>query len=361
MTVLRYLFLLLITLTGSIILVLSWWHPGFAVWYGTYIFPIFPHIMGRFFNLFPFSVFEIIFVLGSLFLVFGFVFIIINLFTTRGRIRLTSHAKSTSISLLYILSSAFLIFVLTAGVNYSRESYSYHTNITVKESSTEELIQLYLMLVERAEILATQINTDDYGHFLLQKDGLHDDAIQSMQYLNNLYGGLVSFFPRAKAPMLSRLFLSNLNIGGFFSPWTMEAHYNGDMPGQSIPFVINHELAHFAGHMREDEANFIGYLASINSPNIDFQYSAVYTALSYTLNAMRRSLSRERYQELFSLLPQQLVRDFAFARSYWQAFEGPAAELQTRVNDAYLRLNQQEDGVQSYGRMVDLLLAYYRN
>ena len=30
------------------------------------------------------------------------------------------------------------------------------------------------------------------------------------------------------------------------------------------------------------------------------------------------------------------------------------------MNDAYLRLNQQEDGVQSYGRMVDLLLAYYR-
>ncbi|HPE16562.1 MAG TPA: DUF3810 family protein, partial [Oscillospiraceae bacterium] len=32
-----------------------------------------------------------------------------------------------------------------------------------------------------------------------------------------------------------------------------------------------------------------------------------------------------------------------------------------RMNDAYLKANAQRDGVKSYGRMVDLLLAEYRD
>ena len=31
------------------------------------------------------------------------------------------------------------------------------------------------------------------------------------------------------------------------------------------------------------------------------------------------------------------------------------------MNDVYLKANDQSDGVQSYGRMVDLMLEYYQN
>ena len=31
------------------------------------------------------------------------------------------------------------------------------------------------------------------------------------------------------------------------------------------------------------------------------------------------------------------------------------------MNDAYLKANGQKNGLRSYGRMVDLLLAYYRD
>ena len=189
---------------------------------------------------------------------------------------------------------------------------------------------------------------------------MHGYARLSMYELNSLYGGLGTYFPRAKSSVLSRA-LSHLNIGGFFSPWTMEAHYNGDMPGQSIPFVINHELAHAAGHMREEEANFIAYLASRDSGHVDFQYSAVYVAINYVLSDLRRAVSLERYMELLAMLPAQLARDFDAAREFWQNFQGRAADASNRANDAYLRINRQPDGVLSYGRVVELLLAYYRD
>ena len=34
------------------------------------------------------------------------------------------------------------------------------------------------------------------------------------------------------------------------------------------------------------------------------------------------------------------------------------AEAASQWNDAYLKMNDQKEGVRSYGRMVDLMLAY---
>ena len=349
-----------ILLAALTLLLISHLSTNFAIWYAVNIFPFFVHTIGRFFGFFPFSVMEILLILTGLVLVWGVISTVTKLFSPQGRAKLMVRITIIPFVIFYFLSVLFLLFVLTSGINYGRESYAYHIGIEVEDSSADELIQLFLMLVERAEDLSNQIEVDEYGHFMLNRAGLYVYARQSMHGLHELYGGLGTYFPRAKAPVLSRLILSNFRISGFFSPWTMEAHYNGDMPGQAIPFIINHELAHFIGHMREDEANFIAYLAARDSVSVNFQYSAVYMALNYVLNALGGNVSAQRYGELFDLLPEQIVRDFAVSRAYWRAFDGPMADLQVRVNDAYLRLNQQEDGVQSYGRMVDLMLAYYR-
>jgi hypothetical protein len=53
-----------------------------------------------------------------------------------------------------------------------------------------------------------------------------------------------------------------------------------------------------------------------------------------------------------------MKRDLADYNTYWDAYEGPVEETVTQVNDNYLKFNNQENGVKSYGMMVDLLLAY---
>jgi len=196
---------------------------------------------------------------------------------------------------------------------------------------------------------------------VLSDPNTYQIAIQSMKDLNTSMGDLNTFFPRATTLPFLNFILSHARITGFFSPWTLEAHYNRAMPYQNVPFVINHELAHVAGHMREDEANFIAYLSARDSGHIDFEYSAVYIGLGYVLNALVRVVSTARYAELFNMLPEQVIRDLANARAFWQQFDGPVAEVQRQVNDAYLRINRVPDGVLSYGRIVDWMLAYYRN
>ena len=53
-------------------------------------------------------------------------------------------------------------------------------------------------------------------------------------------------------------------------------------------------------------------------------------------------------------------RDLAERAEHWAQYEGPVQDVSNAANDAYLKANNQSDGMQSYGRMVDLLLAEQR-
>ena len=61
-----------------------------------------------------------------------------------------------------------------------------------------------------------------------------------------------------------------------------------------------------------------------------------------------------------SNLCEEAQRDFDANNAYWEQFEGQVAEIADNINDTYLKAQNQTDGVQSYGRVVDLLLAKYR-
>ena len=69
----------------------------------------------------------------------------------------------------------------------------------------------------------------------------------------------------------------------------------------------------------------------------------------------------DAYNQLWQQYSEGLVRDLKQNSEYWKQFQqSTVREVSTSINDAYLKANHQTDGVRSYGRMVDLLLAYYR-
>ena len=77
----------------------------------------------------------------------------------------------------------------------------------------------------------------------------------------------------------------------------------------------------------------------------------------------RQALARtdmETYRELVGSLNPQVLTDLNANNLFWDRYEGKVAETATKMNDTYLKANSQADGVQSYGRVVDLMLAYYR-
>ena len=82
-------------------------------------------------------------------------------------------------------------------------------------------------------------------------------------------------------------------------------------------------------------------------------------ALDYAMSGLY-GVDPARCAALYEDYGERLILDLNESRVYWSRFEGPAATVSRKANDAYLKVNAQFDGVRSYGRMVDLLLARRR-
>ncbi len=321
---------------------------GFAEWYATHIYTLWVNLSGRFFGLFPFSVSELL--LYVLLLA-----ILIDLFRT---LRKEPRALLPWLRRLACTASILLcLFVLNCGINYYRNSFSEKTGITADTYSTQQLEALCLWLTEEINARADSVTRDADGLMSLPSGSIEPLAVEAMHGLGELYPDLQGYYPQPKPVLLSKI-LSFEGLTGIYSAFTIEANYNQDMTAYNIPFTMCHELSHLRGFMQEEEANFIAFLACENAAQTEFQYSGYLTAWIHATNALYRS-DRAAWQEVRALLCAEALAGLTANNLYWAAHEGIVSEVSEAVNDTYLKANGQSDGVQSYGRMVDLLLAYW--
>lgn len=257
-------------------------------------------------------------------------------------------------------ATLYFAFVVMWGLNYSRLPLATTLGFDVGNPTQGELVAVIEDLIVRTNALREQVSEDTRGVMKLPRDWR--DALKRTQEgytaASATYPVLRGRYGTPKGVMASTL-MSYYGIGGIYIPFTGEANVNILMPDVSIPFTAAHEVAHQHGFAREDEANFVAYLTCIAHPDVDFRYSGVLHALSYSLSALYDQ-DRDRHRELVALLSPGVKRDFQAKREFWARYEGPLEDISRRMNDAYLKANRQEDGVASYGRMVDLLIGEYR-
>lgn len=258
------------------------------------------------------------------------------------------------------LALLYVVFQMLWGLNYSRLSFADISRLPVRPASAKELAQLAQSLTLEANALRAGIGEDEKGVMILSDGipGMFARAGLGYREVAKIYPELGGNFGPPKGVFLSR-FWSYTGISGMYSPFTGEANVNIDLPPVLLPATAAHEMAHQRGFAREDEANFLAYLVCSMHPDADFQYSGTVLALVNTMNALYRADSKA-YKEVQAQYSDALKRDLKDWSDYWRRFEGPVEKASNRINDAYLKANRQQDGVQSYGRMVDLLLALFR-
>lgn len=335
---------------------------AFAEWYSAHVYRALVSTVGKLVGFLPFSVYELLIICGILLLFFVIYRVIYLLIKKRRRPILTLFAR-----ILALLITVLTLFTVNCGINYHRLPFSYYSGLTITKQSTDMLIELCRSLIDEANALVPYIDTvevpDDadgthYGSiFSLNNTNTHNEAVLAMNKLGEIYPVLSGFYPNPKPVLFSKV-MSYEFITGVYS-FTIEANYNRDVPDYVKAYTICHELSHLRGFMREDEAGFIAYLACIHSDNVNMQYSGILNALSYVLNSVYSNCGATIYTELYRSMDTQLMRDYYYNSKYWDKFETPVADVADAVNNAYLVANAQTDGVKSYGRMVDLLLAYY--
>lgn len=314
--------------------------PGFGDWYAKYVYPVLVGTIGRLTNLVPIAVVELIAYVLLLFCVYDVV-------------RHFREGKRLIVRTLFLISCLFFLFTFNCGINYYRTPFSKTSGLQVKESSQEELFSLCLQLTELINAMSAKGITG-------QIDGkqVRAESVKAMKKLGETYPDLAGYYPDPKPFLLSQYF-SVQQLCGQYSPFTVEATYNRSMPDYNIPHTVCHELSHLRGFMREDEANFIGYLACIGSDNEAFRYSGYLTGWVYATNALAKT-NGVAYGEISRLLDERAWSDLRHNNEFWAKYEGKAAEVSNQINNTYLKMNSQTDGVKSYGRMVDLMLAYQR-
>ena len=356
----RYLFwtlVLVCALSAALILQFSANHiSGFSEIYTRKIYPVIVKILGGFWGKMSFSVVEI---LLYAFILFWLVLLILSV---TGVIRRKAYAFRRLLLRILALAATcgvlFFAYEANCGVNYYSAPFSEAAGLTRSGYDEESLKKACLAQTQELIRLNAQVQRDDTG-CLIQTPDWKQKARQAMKTLGEQYPQLAIDYPQPKPVLISRI-LSVQSVTGVYSPFTVEANYNTEMPAYNIPFTMCHELSHLCGFMREDEANFIGWLACRQSQDAAFRYSSAMLGWINCTNELAE-MDSDTYRELYASLPEEVRNELRINTAFWERFEGKAAEIHEQVNDAYLKANGQAEGVRSYERMVELIVSYYQS
>jgi len=251
-------------------------------------------------------------------------------------------------------------FLLLWGINYRRLPLAAIAGLDVKPVAIAELQSLCGELVLESNRLRMGVAEDENGVMRLEQ-GRAEVLSRTTEGFARAREARepIAVATSAPKPVFFSTALSYLGITGMYVPFTGEANVNVSVPDPDLPFSASHELAHAQGFAREDEANYLGYLACRMHPDPEFRYSGALAASLYASAALA-AVDRDAYLALESRRSGTVRRDIAALTAWSDRYRGPFSRASQAVNNAYLRSQGQIEGVRSYGRMVDLLLAERR-
>lgn len=370
----------------AVLNLIAWNSTAFCDIYIAYIFPVWVNTYGRFTGLFPFSVGEWLIAAGVA-LVLLVVAITVLFAFAKGIFALDFPDRIKKIIygfycfFAWTLLAVCLIMTLNCMILYHASTFSEkYFGEDTQEYDLEDLALLYNEVAEQCNELCTQVERDENGTIVYSGSVLangrmadmQDKAIEIMQQLGERYPQLDGYYPRPKA-LLSSDFMCQQYMQGYYFPFSMEANYNDVMYVMNKPSTMCHELAHLRGYIYEDEANFISYLACIQSDDIYFQYSGYLSVLNYLINDLydaqlsnpelfAQVAERTGLQGIYSIVAQ----DNTFVtQEEWDRINGKAlidTETVDKASDAFvdttLKVNGVSDGKISYSRVVRLMLQY---
>ncbi len=318
-------------------------------YYSNGIYPFISNIFRSFFGWIPFSVGDIFY-----FLV-GLIFLISIIQYIKSRFK---NTKQRLFKFGAYLSVFYFLFHILWGLNYHRNSLFQTLNLEQKEYTMEELTNLTHTLLHKLTQTHLQI---------VSNDSLKVEIPQSKAEIITRtvlgYEALAKEYPRYKYQKVSlkkSLFsvpLTYMGFSGYLNPISGEAQVDYLVPKVNLPMISSHEVAHQLGIASESEANFIGFLAATRSNDANFKYSGYLTALRYSVSAIhfRDSMASK---EIIKKIPIGILKNIKESQDFWESYQNKAEPFFKLFYDNYLKANEQKDGMQSYSKMVNLLVAY---
>jgi hypothetical protein len=325
-------------------------HPQFIERYyskGVYLFIC--RVMHPVFNLLPFSVGDVLYLVVIGFIIYYLVSLIRLLFKKQFK-----PAGILCLGMIMGVQIGMLAFYLLWGINYFRPSAAVRLKLVDTSYSTAELTSLTKILIDSANATRARVTAAD-----LQQSNtiIRQTAVQAIRTISAGSADFYTYDPEVKLSLFTPL-INLMGTSGYYNPFTTEAQMNYQMPIFIRPFVACHEMSHQMGYGAEDEANFVGFLAGINSKDRLLRYSAYHEAVD---EFMRDIYMRDSvlHKQLKLRVSPTVHNDFVIEFNYWMAHESGINAVSSIFYDQFLKANNQPQGLKTYNQMVRLVISWY--
>ena len=156
---------------------------------------------------------------------------------------------------------------------------------------------------------------------------------------------------RPKRTLLAAFFRAS-GVDGMHAPFLLETLLNPDLTPPDRHAVLAHEWAHLAGYAPEDDASFVGLLAALRA-DAPARYSAWLTIFFDSVT----QLPAEEQRRLVARLDDGPKADRQAINQRLMSRVESVSRVSWRTYDQYLKAQGVREGVQSYSRVVQLLVG----
>lgn len=331
------------------------WYPDWVERnYSNGIYPSISKVQRFLFGWLPFSI-------GDLF--YGFLMLVIlyktfNLFSTLFKRKFNRQYLVAGLQqLFFFLLFVYVFFNLLWGLNYNRKGIAWQLQLDIKAYSPSDLDTLTTIMQQKVNYYADFVSEAQRDTFNRKKN-LFAAGAAAFQSAAKQYPFL-TYVSRSIKPSLFSYLGNFLGFQGYYNPFSGEAQVNTTVPRFLEPFVTTHEIAHQLGYAKENEANFVGFLACRAYDNNAFRYSAYYDMYNYSLGELwlMDSVLAKTYPDRAH---PQVKKDQQEFRDFYRRYRNPVEPIIMWGYSQFLKANNQPAGKRSYNEVVTWLVAYYK-
>lgn len=300
----------------------------------------------------PFSIGDILYLVAGSWLFWKVMKNIVLLF----RKRLTQDVFLVHLLQLIFLSAAvYIVFNMFWGLNYNRKGIAWQLDLPQVSYDSTQLKMMQGLLLEKV---------NQTKKILVRNRVTYPGKKELFERAQICYDSAAVVYPFLKYKAISvksslyGLLGDYLGFTGYYNPFTGEAQVNTTVPKFLLPYITLHEMGHQLGYAKEDEANFSGYLAAVNSHDTLFQYSTYLDLFVYANREVYyfdSTASKQAAMQLIPAVKADLLEWRRFNKKYTSVLEPAISWLYGK----YLQVNQQPQGLRSYNEVIASLLAYY--
>lgn len=251
-------------------------------------------------------------------------------------------------STLTLLAVVYLWFLLAWGLNYARPPLETQLGFD-KSKVTPQAVRA---LAERAVAEANRTHAAAHAAGFPAINNAPSSLIEALHEVERELGRPRPTVMATPKWSIFSPYYRAAGVSGQLGPFFLETLLNQDLTGPERLAVLGHEWAHLSGYAPESDASFVGLLAALRAGPAG-EYSAWLDLVSEAARQLQPVTQRLVLQELGPgpRADQDAIRERLkhliqpVERAAWASY------------DQMLRSQGVEEGVQSYSRVIELLIG----